>query len=157
MTPSARIQAAIEIVDAVIASARGNGASADRLLGDWFRTRRFIGSKDRRAIRELVYGAIRLCGDVPASGRAAMLLMAHGDPAFAALFDGSKYGPAAIIPDEPIAAAGIAPRWLVDQLDASGIGPAEQAALLARAPLDIRANRLKVPRDALAAQLPMPS
>ena len=92
MTPSARIQSAIEVLDGVIAAARGGGASADRLLGDWFRTRRFIGSKDRRAIRELVYGAIRRCGEVPVSGRAAMLRMAQGDAAFAALFDGSKYG-----------------------------------------------------------------
>ena len=155
MTPSARIQAAIEVLDGVIAAARSNGASADRLLGDWFRTRRFIGSKDRRAIRELVYGAIRLCGEVPATGRAAMLRMAQGDPAFAALFDGSKYGPAAIDPHEPVAEAGIAPRWLVEQLEASAVGPAEQAALLDRAPLDIRANRLKTTREALAAQLPV--
>ena len=155
MTPSARTQAAIEVLDGVIAAARSNGASADRLLGDWFRTRRFIGSKDRRAIRELVYGAIRLCGEVPATGRAAMLRMAQGDSAFAALFDGSKYGPAAIAPDEPMAEAGIAPRWLVDQLESSGIGRAEQAALLDRAPLDIRANRLKTTREALAEQLPV--
>ena len=157
MTPSARIQAAIEVLDGVIAAAQGNGASADRLLGNWFRTRRFIGSKDRRAIRELVYGAIRLCGEVPASGRAAMLAMAQGDAAFAALFDGSKYGPAAIEPHEPIAKAGIAPRWLIGQLEASGLGHAQQAALLDRAPLDIRANRLKITREALAAQLPVPS
>jgi 16S rRNA (cytosine967-C5)-methyltransferase len=139
MTPSARIQAAIEVLDGVIAAAQGNGASADRLLGDWFRTRRFIGSKDRRAIRELVYGAIRLCGEVPASGRAAMLAMAAGDEAFAALFDGSKYG------------------RLIGQLAASGLGSAEQAALLDRAPLDIRVNRLKITREALAARLPVPA
>ena len=157
MTPSARIQAAIEVLDGVIAAAQGNGASADRLLGDWFRTRRFIGSKDRRAIRELVYGAIRLCGEVPASGRAAMLRMAQGDEAFAALFDGSKYGPAAIEIGEPVAEAGVAPRWLIGQLEASGLGCAQQEALLDRAPLDIRANRLKITRDALAAQLPIPS
>lgn len=157
MTPSARIQAAIEIVDAVIVAARDNGPSADRLLGDWFRTRRFIGSKDRRAIRELVYGAIRLCGEVPASGRAAMLRMAHGDAAFTALFDGSNYGPAPIDPAEVVAEAGIAPRWLVDRLTASGLGAGEQAALIGRAPLDVRANRLKVTREALAAQLAVPA
>ena len=157
MTPSARILAAIEIVDAVIGAARNNGPSADRLLGEWFRTRRFIGSKDRRAIRELVYAAIRACGEVPVSGRAAMLRRAAGDAAFEALFDGSKYGPAPIDPAEPIAEAGVAPRWLMEALMASGVEPADQAALLARAPLDIRANRLKISRNALAAQLPVPS
>ena len=157
MTPSARIQAAIEIVDAVIGAARDNGPSADRLLGEWFRTRRFIGSKDRRAIRELVYAAIRACGEVPVSGRAAMLRRAAGDAAFEALFDGSKYGPAPIAPAEPVAEAGVAPRWLMEALMASGVEPADQAALLARAPLEIRANRLKISRNALAAQLPVPS
>ncbi|WP_295631212.1 RsmB/NOP family class I SAM-dependent RNA methyltransferase [Novosphingobium sp.] len=155
MTPSARIQSAIEVLDGVIAAAQGNGASADRLLGEWLRTRRFIGSKDRRAIRELVYGAIRFCGEIPASGRAAMLAMAQGDAAVAGLFDGSKYGPAAIEPDEAIAEAGVAPRWLIGLLEASGLGRAEQAALLDRAPLDVRVNRLKVTRGALAAQLPI--
>lgn len=155
MTPSARIQAAIEILDLVIAAARGQGASADRLLGEWFRTRRFIGSKDRRAIRELVYAAIRACGEVPVSGRAALLRMAGEDPAVLALFDGSKYGPAPVEPGEPVAGGGVAPGWLVARLADSGIDPEAQAALLDRAPLDIRANRLKTTREALAARLPV--
>ena len=62
MTPSARVQAAIEILDAVIGAARGQGAPADRLIADWFKAHRFAGSKDKRAIRELVYDAIRVCG-----------------------------------------------------------------------------------------------
>ena len=152
MTPSARIQAAIEVLDLVIAAARGQGASADRLLGDWLRTRRFIGSKDRRAIRELVYAAIRACGEVPVSGRAAMLRYAGEDPAVLGLFDGAKYGPAPVDPGEPVAEGGVAPRWLVERLEASGVGAEAQAALLDRAPLDLRANRLKITREALAAR-----
>ena len=69
MTPAARVQAAIELVDAVIDAARSDGAPADRLIANYFRTRRYAGSKDRRAVRELVYRAIRACGPVPASGR----------------------------------------------------------------------------------------
>jgi 16S rRNA (cytosine967-C5)-methyltransferase len=65
MTPQARVQAAIDILDAVIAAAKAGGAPADRVFSDWFRTRRFAGSKDRRAVRELVYTAIRACGPVP--------------------------------------------------------------------------------------------
>jgi 16S rRNA (cytosine967-C5)-methyltransferase len=151
MTPAARVQAAIEVLDLVIAAARGGGASADRILAEWFRTRRFAGSGDRRAVRELVYAAIRGCGEVPESGRAALLLLARGDPALAGLFDGSRHGPAAFAPDEPVAERGLAPRWLVEALSGSGIEGEEAAALLGRAPLDIRLNRLKA-----APELPLP-
>lgn len=146
MTPGARVQAAIEILDLVIGAARANGAPADRIVSDWFRPRRFAGSKDRRAVRELVYAAIRLCGEVPASGRAAMLLLAQNDAALAALFDGVGHSPAPIAPGELVASPGIAPRWLVEALAASGIAPDEAAALLGRAPLDLRVNSLKASR-----------
>ena len=157
MTPAARVQAAIDVLDAVIAAAQRQGASADRVAADWFRQRRFVGSKDRRAIRDLVWKAIRACGEVPPSGRAAMVRVAQADPALAALFDGSTYGPAPIRADEPVAADGIAPRWLEQALEASGLGADEQAALLGRAPLDLRANLLKTTRDELAARLPVPT
>lgn len=143
MTPAARVQAAIEVLDLVIAAARSGGASADRIIADWFRIRRFAGSGDRRAVRELAYAAIRACGEIPASGRAAMLLLAQGDPALAALFDGSRHAPAPILADEPVAQPGVAPAWLVDALVQSGIAGADAAALLGRAPLDVRINRLK--------------
>jgi len=100
VTPSARVQAAIDILDAVIDAARGQGASADRIAAEWFRARRFVGSKDRRAIRDLVWNAIRVCGDVPVNGRAAMLRLAKDDTTLTALFDGSTYGPALITADE---------------------------------------------------------
>ncbi|MBC2666245.1 RsmB/NOP family class I SAM-dependent RNA methyltransferase [Novosphingobium flavum] len=143
MTPQARVQAAIDILDAVIAAARAKGAPADRLISEWFRTRRFAGSGDRRAVRELVYAAIRSCGEVPASGRAAMVLLARQDAAVAALFDGSRHGPEAIAPGEITAQGGVAPEWLERALAALGLDSAEQAALLDRAPLDIRINALK--------------
>jgi 16S rRNA (cytosine967-C5)-methyltransferase len=143
MTPAARVQAAIEVLDLVIAAARGGGASADRIIAEWFRSRRFAGSGDRRAVRELVYRACRRCGEVPVSGRAAILLLARGDPALAGLFDGSRHAPAPIVPGEAVAAEGVAPAWLVKVLAGSGIEGDEAAALLGRAPLDIRRNRLK--------------
>jgi len=152
MTPQARVQAAIEVLDAVISAAAAKGAPADRVLTEWFRTRRFAGSKDRRAVRELVYAAIRVCGEVPASGRAAMALLAAGDPALATLFDGSRHAPEPLGPDDPVATPGIAPVWLTQALAASGIDGDEQAALLSRAPLDIRINALK----AALAVLPEP-
>ncbi len=149
MTPAARVQAAIEILDLIIGAARNNGAPADRLITDWFKSRRFAGSKDRRAVRELVYLAIRACGEVPENGRAAMLLLAQGDEALATLFDGTRHAPAPILPDEPIATGGIAPAWLIEALAASGIADTEAAALLDRAPLDVRLNTLRAGRAAM--------
>lgn len=152
MTPQARVQAAIEILDEIIAAARQRGPAADRVFAEWFRSRRFAGSGDRRAVREIVYAAIRACGAIPASGRAALVRLAQGDPALASLFDGSRHAPAPIAPDEPVAAGGVAPAWLETALTRSGIDPAGQAALLGRAPLDIRINALK----AALADLPEP-
>lgn len=141
------------MLDLVIAAARSRGPSADRIIADWFRAHRFAGSGDRRAVRELIYRAIRACGEVPASGRAAMLRVANDDPAIAPLFDGSRHGPAQITPEETPAEAGIAPAWLEAALAQSGIAGDEAAALLTRAPLDIRVNALKAGRDALVLPL----
>ena len=153
MTPAARTQAAIELLDDVIAAARGGGAAADTLIARYFATRRYAGSKDRRAVRDLVYAAIRRAGEVPASGRAAMLAVAADDAAVAATFDGSTHGPAPIGAGEAAAAGGVMPAWLADALAASGITAEQQAALIARAPLDIRVNRLLADPATLAAQL----
>jgi 16S rRNA (cytosine967-C5)-methyltransferase len=149
MTPAARVQAAIELLDAILSAARSKGAPADRIIADYFRARRYAGSKDRRAVRDLVYRAIRLCGPVPQSGRAAMLAVAVQDTALAALFDGSPHGPAPRDEGEEAASTGLAPRWLAAALRASGLGGREIAALLDRAPLDIRVNALKADRAGL--------
>lgn len=149
MTPQARVQAGIEILDLVIAAARAGGAPADRIVSDWFRTRRFAGSKDRRAVRELVYAAIRACGPIPVTGRAAMLRLAQDDPNLVGLFDGSSHAPAPVAEGEAIAASGIAPDWLEAALRDSGIAGDDARALLQRAPLDLRVNRLKADRATL--------
>ena len=154
MTPAARVQAAIELLDAVIGAARGKGAPADRLIADYFRQRRYAGSKDRRAVRELVYRAIRACGPVPASGRAAMLRLAQDDGALPPLFDGSQHGPALVTDGESEAEGGLAPAWLEAALARSDMAGEEAAALLDRAPLDLRVNRLKAARETIA--LPEP-
>ncbi|MEE4453164.1 RsmB/NOP family class I SAM-dependent RNA methyltransferase [Novosphingobium resinovorum] len=141
MTPAARVQAAIDVLDLVIEAARSNGAPADRLISEWFRARRWAGSGDRRAVRELAYRAIRACGEIPATGRAAMLRVAADDAQLAPLFDGSRHAPAPIDPDEPVADSGVAPGWLMKRLADNGVEHPE--ALLGRAPLDIRVNTLK--------------
>jgi 16S rRNA (cytosine967-C5)-methyltransferase len=153
VTPQARLQAAIEILDLVIGAARAAGAPADRVIADWFKLRRFAGSGDRRAVRELVYGAIRACGEVPQSGRAAMLRLVEGVPALSTLFDGSRHGPQPMKLGETVAVGGIAPAWLSELLAASDIAGDEATALLGRAPLDLRINRLKA--DSAAIDLPV--
>ena len=150
MTPAARVQTSIELLDAIIASALAKGAPADRILAEWFRNNRFAGSKDRRAIRELVYAAIRACGPIPRTGRSAMLRLAQADANIAPLFDGSTYGPARIAEGEEPAEGGVAPDWLVQKLASSDITGPEADALLGRAPLDLRVNTLKAERATLS-------
>jgi len=153
MTPAARAQAAIELLDLIIAAAREGGAAADTLISRYFATRRYAGSKDRRAVRELVYRAVRRAGERPADGRAALLGLAEGEPELLDLFDGSPHGPALVASGEPAAPAGVAPAWLLDRFDPL-VGENERAALLERAPLDLRVNRLKGDREAAAIAFP---
>ena len=149
MTPQARLQAAIELVDEIIAAAKGGGAAADTLIARYFKTRRYAGSGDRRAVRELVFRAIRRAGEAPVSGRAALL----GLDDQRLLFDGVAHGPAPVAEGEPVAAAGIAPPWLLGRFDPL-VAAEELPALLERAPLDVRINRLKSPPASEAGPTP---
>ena len=152
MRPSARIQSAIEILDQVIDAARNQGAPADRILANWFKAHRFAGSKDKRAIRELVYDVIRFCGPVPASGRSAMLALATESEDHAwvlELFDGSQYGPDEPAEGEAVAPTGFAPPWLEERMVACDLDAEDAMALLDRAPLDLRVNTLKLARSAV--------
>jgi 16S rRNA (cytosine967-C5)-methyltransferase len=153
MTPQARVQAAIDLLDEIIAAAVGQGAAADTLIARYFTTRRYAGSKDRRAVRELVYGAIRRSGDRPASGRAAMIGLAQEQPDLFMLFDASPHAPALIAPDEPQASRSVAPKWLLGRL-ARTVPAEEMPALLERASLDVRVNRLKSSRDVVLPMFP---
>jgi 16S rRNA (cytosine967-C5)-methyltransferase len=153
MTPAARLQTAIEILDAIAASARDGGPPADALIAEAMRARRYAGSKDRRAIRALVYDAIRAVRSAPPSGRAAMLALADSDPDLAVLFDGSPYGPQPISDADPRAETGLAAPALIDLFDPL-VGAGEGGAMLERAALDLRVNRLKATRDGLAKLFP---
>jgi 16S rRNA (cytosine967-C5)-methyltransferase len=154
VTPGARTQAAIELLDAIVAAARDQGPAADTLIARYFAERRYAGSKDRRAVRELVYAAIRRAGERPASGRAAIVALAEDDPALVATFDGGAHAPAPIAPGEPSAPAGAAPGWLVERLNDSGLGDKEIAALTGRAGLDVRVNTLRATPETACAALP---
>lgn len=164
MTPSARIAAAIEILDE-IANARG---PADGVIKAWGRNHRFAGSKDRRMIAEHVYVALRARARsqwrMGAEHGRALVLGAHvGLPLeeIEPLFAGEGHGPASLTEDErrrlttePPAApdwvgAGL-PEWIAPyfqmQFGADWIAEG-RAATLDRAPVDLRVNALRGPVD----------
>ena len=152
MTPAARLQMAIDILDGLAATSQ----PADRFLKAWFRARRFAGSGDRRAIADRVFWvqrhrarfAHRMASDCP---RALVIasLIEDGENA-EALFTGG-YGPAPLTEAERHAIAtpplpapawvlGEYPQWLEPEL-ARAFGDdvaQEMAALVPRAPVDLQ-------------------
>lgn len=153
MRPAARLQSAIELLDAILVAAKDGGASADQLAKSFFAERRYAGSKDRRAVRDLAWRAIRRFGEPPPSARSAFIALADEDAEIAALFDGSDYGPAAIGLQEQRAQGGPLPAWILPHLSIL-VEDSERPALLDRAPLDIRVNALKATREEVVRQLP---
>src|ERR1044072_8792628 len=107
MTPAARAQMAIEILEALNQTAQ----PTDRFLRDWFRSRRFAGSKDRRAIAEQVFTvqrhratlAHRMGDESPRALVIAALAQTGEDPAM--LFTGGGYAPAPLSEAERAALA----------------------------------------------------
>lgn len=152
MTPAARLQAAIEVLDEVIASAREDGPPADAIVSRYFKHRRYAGSKDRRAVRELVFRAIRRSADRPENGRAAVLGLAAEEPELLELF-GQPRGPEPLRLDENAGPPGSLPNWIVPELSPL-VTADEWPALLDRAPVDLRVNVAKATRDELLEQFP---
>jgi 16S rRNA (cytosine967-C5)-methyltransferase len=176
MTPGARIATAIEVLDEIAADER----PADLVTRRYLRKRRFIGSKDRRAITATVYGVLRdgfaldwrIARHGGGSGaRLRVLLHAAVDSleAVAALCDGSTYAPTPLSEDEtklltaileddaemPRAARLGYPDWLEPALE-ERFGEdleREAAALVGEASLDLRVNELGATRDAMLATL----
>lgn len=151
MTPAARLQAAIEILDEVIAAARADGPPADSIVTHYFKQRRYAGSKDRRAVRELVFRAIRRTAERPASGRAAILGLVDEEPELLDLF-GEPRGPEPRGTQEQSAPAGLVPDWIKSELSPL-VTEVEWPALLERAPLDLRVNAARVSRDEILQQV----
>lgn len=160
MTPAARIQAAIDIVDRW----RAGEHDLDPVVAAWGRENRYAGSADRRAIGDLVYDAVRRLrsaawvagADEQATGRDVLLgsLVLDGleRSAISALFSGGRYGPPALTVAE---AARIRqaldeatrpvrldyPDWLAPHLQA--IPDPALALARERAPLFVRVNLLR--------------
>lgn len=138
MTPAARVQTAIEILDDYLA-----GGAVEPLLTGWARRSRYAGSGDRAAVRDHVFGALRNLRSFAAlggamSGRGLMLgalRAAQQDPE--ALFTGARHAPAPLSdaeragghPPAPGAEELDLPDWLLPLMEHS-LGP--QAAPVAR-------------------------
>jgi 16S rRNA (cytosine967-C5)-methyltransferase len=150
MTPAARLQAAIEVLDEVIASAREDGSPADSIVTRYFRHRRYAGSKDRRAVRELVFRAVRRSAERPENGRIALLGLVEDDPLLLDLF-GEARGPEPFQQGERAAPAGAVPEWMRAELSPL-VSQEEWPALLERAPVDLRVNISRAQRDEILKQ-----
>ncbi|MCC7304700.1 MAG: RsmB/NOP family class I SAM-dependent RNA methyltransferase [Alphaproteobacteria bacterium] len=110
MKPSARIQACIDILEAVHRSR----IPMDGTVGDYMRGRRYIGSKDRAAIVEKVYSIVRHfarlgwhlartgASDTPRNFVIAYLALYEDmwEQRIADLFDGDKFAPEKLTEDE---------------------------------------------------------
>ncbi|NCO21969.1 MAG: RsmB/NOP family class I SAM-dependent RNA methyltransferase [Rhodobacterales bacterium] len=157
MTPAARVAAAIDVLDAIIA-----GAAAERTLIQWARGNRYAGSGDRAAIRDHVFDALRrlrsfaALGGGAMTGRAVMIgALRHAGLDPARLFDGQGHAPAPLtapelavpdLSDQPDALRLDMPDWLFERFVA-GLGiataTAVTTALQDRAPVFLRVNLRK--------------
>jgi 16S rRNA (cytosine967-C5)-methyltransferase len=162
MIPSARISAAVDILDLIL-----DGAAAERVLTSWARNNRYAGSGDRAAIRDHVFTALRcrrsfgLVGGAD-TGRGLMIgaLRSEGQDA-AEYFTCERFAPEPLSKEElhvgdlsaaPRAVQLDCPDWLIDRFEAS-IGAETDAVLEAlrhRAPVYLRVNLRK--SDVIAAQ-----
>ncbi len=178
MTPAARLQASIELSEAIAAATR----PADAVVSEWLRDRRFIGSKDRRHLTQAVYDRLRhrarldwWCERVhlapgERSRALAELVIVGGLMAgdVAQLCSGQRFGPEVLSPKEksrleklerapldhreqPPEVAGECPAWMLPKFGPDAA--ATLAALATEAPLDLRVNRLKATREAAIAAL----
>ena len=181
MTPAARLEAAIALLDAIEDKP---GRPADAVANDFFRERRFIGGGDRRAVADRVWRVLRcrrrLSWWVPkATPRllvaASLLTETWSLAGVAESYSGGQFAPGGLErneynalrpveghtldhPDMPDPVRFEIPDWLHPLLVAR-FGDdlaAEMAALGEPAPLDLRVNLLKGTREeartALAAE-----
>lgn len=173
MTPAARTQAAIEILDEIL----GKQIRFEDFFRKWSRQHRYAGSKDRAAIKETVFQVFRnramLQWMAPdAQGRllvAGLMRWIHdlSRDDLALAFNGGDYGPAPLSDHEwqrletgtpahaPKWAQLNIPKWLEGELRRRFGDTLEDElqAMSGRAALHIRTNRLKTTRDRLSADL----
>ncbi len=165
MTPSARISAAIDILDDILA-----GGPAEKVLTRWARANRYAGSGDRAAIRDHVFSALRCKRSFAylGGGETGRGLMVGA--AFAlgwdrnTLFTGDKYAPAPLTgseatpPDLALAPQAVrldCPDWLYVHFQQS-LGDQTASVLQSlqrRAPVFLRVNLGKTDVEGARAAL----
>jgi len=150
MTPGARVAAAIAVLDEYL-----GGVAAEKALTNWGRRSRFAGSKDRAAVRDLVFDALRRrrsCGSFSDATSTrlwlAAVLKSQGlNPA--ELFDGQGHAPDVLSEGEVSGLADLPtgdpdlPNWVFAELqDTHGADKAQDIAtvLQTRAPITLRVN-----------------
>ena len=162
MTPAARLSAAIEVLDLHL-----SGTPVEKALTNWARRSRFAGSKDRAALRDIVFGCLRrrasLCHASGArSGRGLVAGYAALEASRAeveALFNGEGHAPAPLTEAEAEALFGPErarddeatydlPAWLIPDFSASLGQDALDVAqrLRDRAPVFLRVNLSRLSR-----------
>ena len=162
MTPAARVQTAIELLDQIL-----DGVAPEKALTGWARRSRFAGSKDRAAIRSFVFDAVRCRRSFSAqggamTGRGIMLgLLRTQDLDPKNFFTGLGYGPSILTSDETVSEVALTraegldlPDWLLPYFDNSLGAEADSTAmaLRQRAPVMLRTNLIKTNRqDAIEA------
>jgi 16S rRNA (cytosine967-C5)-methyltransferase len=174
MRNGGRLAAAIELLDLIEADRR----PADMLIREFFRSRRYAGSKDRRAVTELVYRVLRNRGLIDWQLGQVKLPENNRLRAFSEASDWDLDGveddvhaPEPLTPVEVSGLAGIArlgsgempdeahlnlPEWLchlMREADPDASTDDLIDALGPRAATDIRVNTLKSSRDAVQAEL----
>ena len=178
MTPPARLEAAIVLLDAI---EEAPGRPGDAVANDFFRARRFIGGGDRRAVSDRVWRVLRarrrLGWWVPkATPRllvaASLLTEGWSLAGVAGAYAGGQFAPSGLErneynalrrvegqnldhPDMPAPVRFEMPDWLYPRMLArfGDALTAEMTALSAAAPLDLRVNLLKGTRAEAQAAL----
>lgn len=148
MQISARYQAVFEILREVFK----DEMPADNIISDYVRQRKYIGSKDRRFIINLVWNVIRrrmrLTFEAGCSDVRKILLLYLKDEDFDIVADGSPYGLACVTREEKLWLKGLkevvypehvgceCPKWLFDKIANTGLVKSLQNT----APADLRVN-----------------
>ncbi len=152
MTPAARVQASIEILDDILA-----GMPVEKALTGWARRSRFAGSKDRAAVRDHVFDALRCRRSYAAlggseTGRGLMIGAARSSSVdLSTIFSGDRFAPAVVTeaehsrPFQSDAERLDIPEWLWPEFQKSLKDETEPAAiaLKSRAPVHLRVNLQK--------------